>query len=72
MTNEETMLGLTKEQIDARIRERGSASDLVGIVTVTDVDGNPIPLLDDEGYEILGIATGEKYSTFPCKQVVTE
>jgi hypothetical protein len=41
---------------EKRIRERGDASDLVGTVDCRDKDGNPIPILNDEGEEILGVA----------------
>jgi hypothetical protein len=43
---------------DERVRDRGDASDLVGTAIVRRADGTLVPLLDDEGDEILGIATG--------------
>lgn len=45
----------------ARIDERGDATDLVGAVTCFDKDGNPVSMLSSSGNELLGIATGELY-----------
>lgn len=43
---------------EKRVRERGDASDLVGTVEVRRADGTLVPYLDDEGDEVLGVATG--------------
>ena len=43
---------------DDRDRERSDASDLVGTAVVKRADGTIVPYVDDEGDEVLGIATG--------------
>jgi hypothetical protein len=42
-----------------RIKDRSDAADLVGTAEVTDRNGNRIPFIDDDGNEVLRIATGD-------------
>ena len=44
-----------------RINERGDASQLIGMTKAYTAEGVEIPLLDEDGAEIVAIATGELY-----------
>jgi len=46
------------EKAVTRRKDRGDASDLVGSAVVRKADGTIVPYVDDQGDEVLGIATG--------------
>jgi hypothetical protein len=52
---------MTEEEKQQRVEERANCDYMVGTAKFYDKNGNPVPWLDEEGNEILGIATGEDH-----------
>lgn len=62
MTNDPALFDPNNpEDTPERAARIGNADQLIGAVEVYDANGVPVPLLDDDGEELLGIATGENY-----------